>query len=68
MRKPGVWNTMEINCKADRYEITHNGVKVADADEAKFPLLKERRRSGYIGLQNHSTHVAFRNIRIGPPM
>jgi len=67
-RKPGAWNTIEINCKADRYVITHNGVVVVDADEAQFPVLKERRRSGFIGLQNHSEHVAFRNIRIGPPM
>jgi hypothetical protein len=29
-----------------------------------FPLLKERRTKGYIGLQNHGTPVEFRNVRI----
>lgn len=67
-RPAGAWNTIEINCRGDRYRITHNGVVVVDADEARHPLLKERRRGGFIGLQNHSEHVAFRNIRIGPAM
>ncbi len=29
-----------------------------------FPLLKERRTKGYIGLQNHGTPVEFRSVRI----
>lgn len=29
-----------------------------------FPLLKERRTRGHIGLQNHGTPVQFRNVRI----
>lgn len=67
-RPAGTWNTIEINCQKNHYRITHNGVVVIDADEKQFPLLKERRLSGYIGLQNHSERVAFRNIRIGPAM
>ena len=32
----------------------------------KYPLLNWRQTSGYLGLQNHSTPVSFRNIRLGP--
>jgi hypothetical protein len=65
-REPGQWNTIEIDCKGLAYRITHNGVLVVDAQEAEFPLLKQRITSGYLGLQNHSEHVWFRNVRVGP--
>jgi hypothetical protein len=65
-REAGQWNTIEIDCKGLAYRITHNGVIVVDAQEAEFPLLKERITSGYLGLQNHSEHVWFRNVRVGP--
>lgn len=62
----GSWNTLEINCLDSRYKITHNGTVIIDADEAEFPELKNRESKGYLGLQNHSEHVWFRNVRIGP--
>ena len=52
---------------AARYRVTHNGVVIVDATEKDFPELKERFAKGYLGLQNHSEEVWFRNLRIGPP-
>jgi hypothetical protein len=67
-RAVGSWNSIEINCVGSAYRITHNGIVVVDAKEAEFPGLKERRASGFLGLQNHSTPVWFRNVRVGPPL
>jgi hypothetical protein len=64
-RAPGTWNSLEIDCKGDHYKIVHNGVVVVDADEAKFPELAKRRKEGFLGLQNHSEEVWYRNIRLG---
>lgn len=64
----GEWNTMEINGNGQHFTITHNGVAIVDADEAKFPLLKLRQTKGFLGLQNHSTLVKFRHLRVGPPL
>ena len=64
-RPAGQWNTLEINARGHHYTITHNGITVLDTDEAKSPGLKERLLSGYLGLQNHSESVWFRNVRVG---
>jgi hypothetical protein len=64
----GHWNTLEINCVGTSYRITHNGVVIVDAAESEFPELKNREVRGYLGLQNHSEEVWFRNLRIGPPV
>jgi hypothetical protein len=56
----------EINCRGTSYRVTHNGVVIADAKEADFPELANRQTKGYLGLQNHSEHVWFRNLRLGP--
>jgi len=65
---PGRWNTLEINCLGQHVIVTHNGTVVVDADEEHFPLLKLRSTKGFLGLQNHSTLVKFRNVRIAPAM
>jgi hypothetical protein len=65
-RPAGEWNTLEIDCKGTTYRITHNGVVILDAGEERFPALGERRRSGFLGLQNHSEEVHFRRIRVAP--
>ena len=62
----GEWNQMEINCVGTDYRVTHNGTVVVNATAADFPELTKRRKSGFLGLQNHSEEVFFRNIRIGP--
>jgi len=67
-REPGQWNSMEIDCLGHAYRITHNGVAIVDAQEQDFPALAQRRRAGFLGLQNHSEEVWFRDIRIGPSM
>lgn len=67
-RPPGEWNTLEIVCDGDRVITRHNGVTVTDINAESHPLIKLRQRNGYLGLQNHSTEVKFRNLRIGPPI
>lgn len=67
-RPAGEWNSLEINCQGSDYHVTHNGIVIVDAKLDEFPALGDRRTSGFLGLQNHSEHVWFRNIRIGPPM
>ncbi len=66
-RPPGQWNTMEINCQGTNYRVTHNGVVIVDATAQQFSELGRRFVNGYLGLQNHSEEVWFRNLRIGPP-
>uniref|UniRef100_A0A7C4LNR5 DUF1080 domain-containing protein n=1 Tax=Schlesneria paludicola TaxID=360056 RepID=A0A7C4LNR5_9PLAN len=65
-RPPGEWNTLEILCRGQHVTTRHNGVTVVDARVEEFPLLSLRQTKGYLGLQNHSTVVKFRNLRIGP--
>jgi hypothetical protein len=60
----GQWNRYEITCKGDRVTVVFNGETVVDADVSKFPELAKRPRRGFIGLQNHSTGVEYRDIRI----
>jgi hypothetical protein len=63
-RAAGQWNSLEIDCQGPRYRITHNGTLIVDADVEEFPGLKERLTKGYLGLQNHSEEVWYRNVRI----
>jgi hypothetical protein len=64
-RPAGTWNTLEIDCKGDRYLVRQNGVEVVKSSRKIAPELTERRIEGYLGLQNHSEEVRFRNIRLG---
>jgi hypothetical protein len=63
---PDVWQTIEIDCRGKHYLIYHNGAKVIDADAEAHPELANRLVEGYLGLQNHSEEVWFRDIRLGP--
>jgi hypothetical protein len=63
----GAWNTLEIRCADAHVSIVHNGVRVVDAGPQRYPLLKLRNRSGYLGLQSHNGVVRFRNLRITTP-
>ena len=65
-REAGQWNSLEIDVKGTRYRIIHNGVTIIDATDAEFPEIKGRRASGFLGLQNHSEEVWYRNLRLGP--
>ncbi len=63
----GEWQKMEITCKGPHVKVLVNGVEVNNANlinhmdkVKKHPGIK--RRKGYIGLQNHSTKIEYRNI------
>ena len=80
MAKPaGEWNRYVITCQGSRITVEMNGELVSEADleqwkdahqnpdgsENKFSRpLKDFARAGYIGLQDHGSWVAYRNIRI----
>ena len=63
-RDPGQWNSMQIQVRGTHYLIVHNGVTIIDADVEEFPDLKARRLDGFLGLQNHSEQVWYRNMRL----
>ena len=65
-REAGQWNSLEIDVQGTRYRIIHNGVLIIDATDADFPEIKGRRASGFLGLQNHSEEVWYKNLRLGP--
>jgi hypothetical protein len=66
-RPAGEWNSLEINCRGQQVMTVHNGRIVTKVSETTHPLLALRSTKGYLGLQNHSTVVRFRHLRIGPP-
>ncbi len=63
-RPVGEWNSLEITCRGRRVAAAHNGVIVVIANLDAYPELRQRLPRGYIGLQNHGTPVAFRNLCI----
>jgi hypothetical protein len=65
-RPVGEWNTLEIDCHGTNYLVIHNGVQVIRANATDHPELAQRLQAGYLGLQNHSEEVWFRDLRIGP--
>ncbi len=67
-RPAGEWNTLEINRTANQVTTIHNGQIVVNISTESHPLLALRKTEGYLGLQNHSTVVTFRNLRLGSPM
>jgi len=60
----GEWNSYEITCQGNHMKVVMNGTTVAEADLTKDPVLAARPRTGFIGLQNHSSSVEYRNIQI----
>lgn len=63
-RPAGEWNTFELDVRSRHYRIWHNGVAVVDTDANHHPLLNLRKVSGFLGLQNHSSVIQFRHLRI----
>ena len=68
-KKAGEWQTLCIRCAGSKCRVWVNGRQVIKADLANLaektkniPGLK--RTGGFIGLQNHSSPVFYRNIRI----
>lgn len=65
----GQWQSMRVRLDGRRCAVWVNGEQVVDADldalAEKHPNLRGLKRDkGYIGLQNHSSPVSYRNIRI----
>ncbi len=65
----GQWQSMRIRLDGRRCAVWVNGQQVLDADldtlAERFPDTPGlKREKGYIGLQNHSSPVYYRNIRI----
>lgn len=63
-RPEGEWNEVEIQTKGSRVRALLNGILVQDINFDEVPELRYRLRRGFIGLQDHDSYVAFRNIRI----
>jgi len=77
--KPGVWNHVVITAKDNKLTVVMNDQQIIDMDlnqwtEAnknpdgsrnKFrTALKDFKREGHIGLQDHGAAVSYRNVRI----
>lgn len=57
---PGEWNEFEITVRGDEYVVLLNGTEIC-----RWSSPTDRHgREGYIGLQNHSSPVRFRDIRV----
>ncbi len=67
-RAAGQWNTLEINCKGQEITTVHNGVVIVEVKPDSHPLINLRQTSGFLGLQNHSTVVRLKNLRVGPAL
>lgn len=64
-QKPaGEWCTMEITADWPRVKVRLNDQIVQDVQLDRNPATQNRRHRGYIGLQDHSHKVQFRNVRI----
>jgi hypothetical protein len=68
-KKADQWQHMTIYCNGPEVKVTLNETLIIDTNlishleqESSHPGLK--RRKGYIGLQNHSTKIEYRNIKI----
>jgi hypothetical protein len=64
-RPAGDWNTLELDCKGTSYLVIHNGVQVIKASADDHAELGKRLTKGFLGLQNHSEEVWYRDLRIG---
>lgn len=67
-RPAGQWNSLEVNCRGQNVTTTHNGRVIVQVTPETHPLINLRQTSGFLGLQNHSTVVKFRNVRISPAL
>jgi len=66
-RGPDEWNTLQVRCQGDDIEIRMNGTLIIEANMQREEKLRNRVRSGYVGLFNwggNAKGTAFRNIRI----
>ncbi len=79
--RPNEWNHLVITTKDQRIQVEMNGEQIIEMDlnewsepgknpdgtDNKFRnALKDFKREGHIGLQDHGAEVAYRNMRIRP--
>ncbi len=79
--KKDAWNALKITAKGNAIAAEINGTKVSEIDLDKWTeagknpdgtknkykaALKDFKREGHIGLQEHGAAVSFRNIRVTP--
>jgi hypothetical protein len=64
VKKPGEWNTIEIECRGPRIKITLNGEVVQDVDQSTIGEIKDKPLCGYVSVQNHGKTIDFRNLRL----
>ena len=77
--KKGEWNTMVVTAKGSHIAVAINGEKVNEMDLDKWTeggknpdgtknkfktALKDFKREGHIGLQDHGAKVSYRNIKL----
>ena len=63
-RPAGNWNTVEVSCQGAMVKVVMNNRETVSCNVEEHSELKDRLRSGYIGLQNHRSRIEFRNVRI----
>ena len=79
--KAGEWNKMVVVAKGSAVTVYVNGEKVNEMDLDKWTeggknpdgsknkfkaALKDFKREGHVGLQDHGAKVSYRNVRISP--
>ena len=64
LKPAGEWNDVEVVCNGRQVQVTLNGKQIIDTNLDDHGDLKDRLHQGYIGVQNHRTGVAFKNIRL----
>jgi hypothetical protein len=65
--RPGAWNDLSVEVRGDTYRVTVGGIQTAvftNTDPYRGRAAAPDRASGYIGLQSHTGHVAFRDVGV----
>jgi len=68
-KKASEWQTLRVRCEGAQCDVWVNGKQIIKADltalAKKAPKVTGlKRATGYIGLQNHSSPVHYRNIQV----
>ena len=58
------WNSIEISCQGNTLRAALNSREIQNCDLSTVPTLKDRLKSGFIGLQNHGSRIEFRNVKV----
>jgi len=67
-KKSGEWQTMRIRCEGAKCDVWINGEHVVKGNLAELAKANKqpglKRKSGFIGLQNHASPMHFRKLRV----